>query len=254
MRITALTENTAANETIGAEHGLSLYIETAKQRILFDMGQSDLFLRNAKTLGIDLTQVDTAVISHGHYDHGGGLADFLQINASAPVYVSRYAFEEHRNKTGKDIGLSPALQDCKRLIFTDEVCEIAAGVTLYSCNTKKHAHPTDDGGMTALDKTEDFRHEQYLLLEENGKRVLISGCSHKGILNVETWFQPDVLVGGFHLSNLPCDAHLTAIAEQLAAYDTDYITCHCTGMEQYRWMRSTLPRLKYLAAWEWIEI
>lgn len=254
MRVVSLTENTTCRPDIGAEHGLSLYIETAGKRILFDMGQSDLFLRNAALLGIDLSRVDAAVLSHGHYDHGGGLATFLQINCHAPVYVSRYAFEEHRNKAGKDIGLSPALSGCERLVFTDDMWEIADGLTLYSGNHRERNHASHSGGMTADGQAEDFRHEQYLLIEDEGKRVLFSGCSHKGILNVAEWFQPDVLVGGFHLSSLPCDALLTAIAQQLAAYDTDYITCHCTGVEQYEWMRRSLPRLRYLAAGETVEI
>ena len=79
MRITCLAENTACNG-FEAEHGLSLYIETNGNRILFDMGQTDLFSGNAEKLGIDLNTVDFAVISHGHYDHGGGLRKFLEIN------------------------------------------------------------------------------------------------------------------------------------------------------------------------------
>lgn len=254
MRITALVENTTNYPHVTAEHGLSLYIETAGKRILFDMGQSDLFWHNAEALGINLSRVDMAVVSHGHYDHGGGLAAFLNGNETAPVYISRYAFEKHRNQAGKDIGLSPALSGCERLIFTDEAYEIAEGITLYSCNKRSRQHPTDDGGMTAEGEAEDFRHEQYLLIEEGAKKVLISGCSHKGILNVAEWFKPDVLVGGFHLSKHPCNADLTAIARQLATHHTDYITCHCTGVEQYEWMQKSLPRLRYLATGETIEI
>lgn len=254
MRITALTENVSHSPRAVAEHGLSLYIETAGKKILFDMGQSDLFWRNAEALGIDLSCVDIAVVSHGHYDHGGGLAKFLEVNGKAPVYISRYAFEEHRNKTGKDIGLSPTLSGCERLIFTDEICRINADLTLYSCNEQECAYPVDSGGMTAAGKAEDFRHEQYLLVEAEGKRVLFSGCSHKGILNVAEWFRPDVLVGGFHLSGLPCDGELTAMARRLATHDTDYITCHCTGVAQYEWMRQSLPRLRYLEAGETVEI
>lgn len=254
MRITALIENTALKEGITPQHGLSLYIEAAGRHILFDMGQNDLFLRHAQELGVDIRRVDAAVLSHGHYDHGGGLAAFLQANEKAPVYVSRYAFEEHRNKDGKDIGLSPALSSCERLIFTDGIYEIDVGLTLYSCNERVRQHPTDDGGMTACRKAEDFRHEQYLLIESEGKRVLVSGCSHKGVLNLAEWFRPDVFIGGFHLSKWPCDKDLTAVAQQLAAFDTTYITCHCTGVEQYEWMRSSLPRLTYLAAGDTIEI
>ena len=101
---------------------------------------------------------------------------------------------------------------------------------------------------------EDFRHEHYLLIEENGKRVLISGCSHKGILNIAEWFRPDYLVGGFHMMKLECGKQLREYAEQLNRFDTEYYTCHCTGEAQYVFMRGVIPRLHYLSAGQAIEI
>ena len=85
MKITSLVENTTADPRLGKEHGLSLYIEAAGKTLLFDMGQSGLFAQNARTLGLDLAKVDLAVLSHGHYDHGGGLTHFLELNKTAPV-------------------------------------------------------------------------------------------------------------------------------------------------------------------------
>ena len=73
IQITALVENTSADPRLGAEHGLSLYIETGAHHILFDMGQTALYAANARALGVDLAGVDLAVLSHGHYDHGGGV-------------------------------------------------------------------------------------------------------------------------------------------------------------------------------------
>ena len=78
MKVIVLSENTTNDPRLGAEHGLSLYIEACGKKILFDTGQGDLFAENAKTLGVDLAAVDFAVISHGHYDHGGGIRRFLQ--------------------------------------------------------------------------------------------------------------------------------------------------------------------------------
>ena len=92
-------ENTAAGENLAAEHGLSLLIETGEHRILFDAGQTGAFADNAARLGLDLSTVDLAVLSHGHYDHGGGLARFLEINCHAPVYVNPHVFEPHYNGT-----------------------------------------------------------------------------------------------------------------------------------------------------------
>ncbi|MBQ3048539.1 MAG: MBL fold metallo-hydrolase, partial [Oscillospiraceae bacterium] len=140
MKITVLAENVSAHENIGAEHGLSLYIETSEHKILFDMGQSSLFTENAEKLGVDLSDIDAAVLSHGHYDHGGGLGEFLELNRTAPVYLSRFAFEPHYNGTEKYIGLDTSLAKSDRLIFTDDSCKIGEGLTLFTCNSfdKKH--------------------------------------------------------------------------------------------------------------------
>ena len=251
MKITALTENTSSSDLFEAEHGLSLYIETEQDRILFDTGQSEMFERNAKRCGIDLSQVDFAVLSHGHYDHGGGLKRFFKINKNATVYLSRYAFKEYYNGSEKYIGLDISLKNEDRLIYVTDCCEIKEGVTLLSCNNHKKTIDLGSFGLNMREdgvlKPDDFRHEQYLLIEENGKRVLFSGCSHKGILNIASWFSPDVLIGGFHFSKLPLDDTLSGYAEELNRYDTDFYTCHCTGAEQYEWMKQRMKRLSYLS-------
>ena len=258
MRITVLIENTACDERYCAEHGLSLYIETTGKRILFDTGQSDAFLANAARLGIDLRTVDFAVLSHGHYDHGGGLKAFLALNKTAPVYLNRHAFEPHYNRTEKYIGLDPSLQDSDRLIFTDDDYRIDEEITLFSCNDRERPYVTDAAGLGVMEGgriiPDDFRHEQYLLVEEGGKRILISGCSHKGIRNITEWFSPDVLVGGFHLMKQPVGEELLRCAGALARYDTDYYTCHCTGEEQFKAMQPLIPRLRYIRSGETIEI
>ncbi|MDD2234946.1 MAG: MBL fold metallo-hydrolase [Desulfitobacteriaceae bacterium] len=87
MLIKTLVENISISKDFGNEHGLSLYIETKKHKILFDVGASELFLQNAKKLDVNITDVDILVISHGHYDHGGGLKVFLQENSAATVYL-----------------------------------------------------------------------------------------------------------------------------------------------------------------------
>ena len=219
IQITALVENTSADPRLGAEHGLSLYIETGAHHILFDMGQTALYAANARALGVDLAGVDLAVLSHGHYDHGGGLAHFLAANPGAPVYLSRYAFEPHYHGSTKKIGLEPALAQNLRLRFTGETTPLGDGLTLYACNARPRRHDLGSFGLTTVRDgafvAEDFRHEQYLLIEQAGKRVLISGCFHKGILDLVEWFRPDVLVGGFHFSKLPLDETLAGYARAL---------------------------------------
>ena len=207
MKITSLLENTTEREDMRVEHGLSLYIETERCRILFDMGQTDLFYENAKALGIDLSKVDIAILSHGHYDHGGGLRRFFEINSHAHVYIHKDAFLPHYNGTEKYIGLDISLKDHSQIIFVDDKYRITEFLTLFSCNDKDKKHSTIPSGLTEkvgdVFVSDDFRHEQYLLIRENEKQVLISGCSHKGILDITEWFKPDILIGGFHYSKLP---------------------------------------------------
>ena len=262
MKITCLLENTTAAPAVAAEHGLSLYIEVGNRRILFDMGQTDLFARNAEVLGVDLSRVDTAILSHGHYDHGGGLSAFLEINPAAPVYITPAAFLPHYNGRQKYIGLDTSLQEHPRLRVVSGDLSLGIGLTLLTPNGRERRHSLGSFGLTErVGDTflpDDFRHEQYLLIEElieeplseGGKRVLISGCSHAGILDIVEWFEPDVLVGGFHVSKMALGEELTALGDALAAHGTEYYTCHCTGTEQYAFLRGRMPRLRYLAGGE----
>lgn len=237
MKIHVLMENTACSPEFAAEHGLSLLIESNGRRILFDMGASPAFVGNACRMGLDLSMADAAVLSHGHYDHGGGISRFLELNAHAPVWVSPYAFEPHFNAAGKDIGLDSALQSHAQICAAPaEVWSLFPGATLYAASAVSTPYGTDTSGMTVQrgggKEAEDFCHEQYLLLEEQGKRVVFSGCSHRGILNIARYFRPDVLVGGFHFMKLSPDTHaerLNQAADILLQLPTQYLTGHCTG-------------------------
>lgn len=258
MKITCLAENTAYVPDIRAEHGLSLFIETGKYKILFDMGQTELFYENACKLGINLSTVDFAILSHGHYDHGGGLKKFLEINSKAPVYINKYAFEPHYNGTEKYIGLDLSLKDSSRLVFTDDTFSISDGFELYTCNSEKKKFSLGSFGLNMKTdeafEPDDFRHEHYLLIKENGRKILISGCSHKGIPDITAWFSPDVLIGGFHFSKLPLDVQLAEYARFLDNFPTEYYTCHCTGIEQYEFMKKYMKDLHYLSCGESIEL
>ena len=168
------------------------------------------------------------------------------------MYISKYAFDPHYNGKEKYIGLDGSLKNSQRLIFTDDLTVIDENFKLLTCNDREKKFDLGSFGLNMMKNSEllpdDFRHEQYLFINENGKNILISGCSHKGILNIVDWFKPHVLIGGFHFSKLPLDDKLRSYARYLDGFETEYYTCHCTGMEQFEFMKKCMKKLHYISA------
>ena len=287
MKITVLTENTISKKAeisklpLQGEHGLSLFIQTQNKNILFDMGQTNLFAKNASLLGIDLQTVDFAILSHGHYDHGGlssplpatlkneyfGIEAFANINQKAPIFINSNAFSQNYNASKKYIGLNQELLQSKiaeRFVFVQDEKEITQNIKLFSCNSYKKSVATNAFGLMQLQNgtfvPDNFNHEHYLLIQENDKKILISGCSHKGILNIVEWFKPDFLIGGFHFKSLdvenPCKKlELESYAKKLASYNTKYFTCHCTGTQQFEILKSIMKeKVEYISTGDSIEL
>ncbi|WP_295581819.1 helix-turn-helix domain-containing protein [uncultured Oscillibacter sp.] len=260
VRVTALLENTACRPGLAAAHGLSLYIQTPLHNILFDMGPDEAFLANAQALGVDLEAVDVAVLSHGHYDHGGGLAAFCRLNTRAAVYLHRAAFGAYYAvEDGGEpayIGLPlelAAYRDRFRLTGGETV--IDRELTLFS-DPPRVFDALDASAALREKMGEDFRpdgfaHEQNLLIRAAGKTVLIAGCAHRGIVNIlrgaedRLGRRPDAAVGGFHLFQLAegdpeADALIDRTGQALLPGATVYYTGHCTGEYAYRRLRGIL--------------
>lgn len=268
MKIQVLSENTSVSDKYGSEHGLSLYIETDKHKLLFDTGASGLFAKNAQKMGLDLTKIDTAVISHGHYDHGGGLTTFLQINSSAKVYLHQKAFEKHfASRAGgikADIGLDEALLSSERFVWCGDSCFIDENLELFSGVKAARFVPSGNkdlwmqAGDTLVQDT--FAHEQNLIIRQGGKTLLIAGCAHNGIINiidafkVRTGHLPDYVMGGFHLYSLSSrQSEAPAIVDEIGGIlletHAHYYTCHCTGIESYQRLKAVMgENIEYIAA------
>ena len=118
MKIVTLVENTCGYEGCIAEHGLSIYIETEKHKLLLDTGQTDAVVKNAEVMGVDLSLVDTVILSHGHYDHSGGILPFSQINHTAQIIMQRKATEPHFNGE-RYIGIDKAILDLPNVRLID---------------------------------------------------------------------------------------------------------------------------------------
>lgn len=146
MIIKALVENTSNLSEYRCEHGLCLYIETKTHKMLYDLGQSDLFIENASKMNINLQEVDTVIISHGHYDHGGGLKAFININSKAKVYIHSFAFEKYYSMRDEDefayIGLNEIIATSERIIFNSGYLKIDDELELISEITDRELIPT----------------------------------------------------------------------------------------------------------------
>lgn len=268
MRIITLVENQSILPELGAEHGLSLFVEVGKRSILFDMGKGDLFLKNAEVLGCSVASVDMAILSHGHYDHGGGLSAFFSANDHARVYVRKSAFLPHRSNRPNgelaNIGLDAALQDSERICFTSELETLDDTLTLYSGVMERELFSDCNATILKLRDDvavpDDFLHEQNLILRDGSKAVLIAGCAHCGIVNILNRAaeilgrMPDVVVGGFHLQNPTTkksepESRIRAIGEVLRKTGSVFYTGHCTGEEAYDLLKKQLgDRLQTLHA------
>lgn len=283
MEIAVLCENSPSSPEFEAEHGLSFYVETSSRRFLFDFGATSIFLRNAERLGVDVSAVDAAFLSHGHRDHGGGLTAFLEKNAKAPVYASEKALRSYYSlrPSGEyaDIGVRVAPEFDARIVRTPTAATFAldAETILFSDALPDPPEFRSEGNATLFERfdasaeregergfefrPDRFLHEQHLIATtETGRKILFVGCAHRGIVSATTrateilGAAPDVAIGGFHLSipsrGVPIpDETLDAIAERLRAWPTRYFTGHCSGRVAFERARRTLgDQIAYFAA------
>lgn len=258
MKIITLVEDTAGSGSCGYEHGLSFYIETEKHKLLVDSGATDLFLRNAELLQVDIRQVDTLILSHGHYDHGGGIPVFARYNPHAKIYMSALAGGDYYNlKNGgeKYIGIDKRCMDLPQCVQIREDLRIDEELYLFSGITGNR-YPAK-GNLLLKEKVGDtfvqdtFAHEQCLVITQGERHILMSGCAHNGILNIlDKYVQlfhslPDIVISGFHLmQSQPYDgeevAKIEKIAQELKKTGALFYTGHCTGQAAYDIMKPIL--------------
>ncbi|MCR5698582.1 MAG: MBL fold metallo-hydrolase [Treponemataceae bacterium] len=262
MRIVNLVENELGASGCEAAHGLSFYIETKNHKILFDTSPSDLLLKNAGKLGIDLTKIDSVFLSHGHYDHSGGILPFAKINPDAKIYMQKNAVREYYAFDGEDlgyryIGIDKKILELPQVVFLEGDVKIDDELQIFCVDNRIRPFPSTNRRLKLFTEgkyiQDEFNHEQNLIVTSENHRLLFSGCSHNGILNIlDTMerkfgpdFKPELVIGGFHLMkkteySANEISEIEEIANLLKKYKTKFATCHCTGLPAYEMMKKIM--------------
>ncbi len=238
MKWTVLVDNRTNDPELSTEHGLSILLETKRHRILLDTGASDMLVRNAEKMGIDLSKVDYVFISHGHSDHAGGLKHFMTINDHAKVIVSPHAMSGvfySKRLSMHSITAEWPMIPRERLLTVIQSGEIADG--LFAIANIPHVRPMPKGNRHLFVQTQDreyilddFQHELVLYTEG----LLFTGCAHSGLENILAAcpYSVNTVVGGFHLlDHHESEDELRNLADRLMRQypDTTFYTSHCTG-------------------------
>lgn len=206
MILTVLSENEASGNFL-AEHGLSYLIEYKGEKLLFDTGHSDVFLKNAKQLNINLDEVETVVLSHGHWDHGNGLKHLK----NKKLICHPYAFiKRYRKSDGNYIGLNTCFLDLnkqfklidtrKPYYITEEIIFLGEIPRLNSFESQTTSF------INEYDKDDFVKDDSALAVIQNNEIIIVSGCAHSGIVNIIEYAKKvsglqkvKAVIGGFHL-------------------------------------------------------
>ena len=260
FQIVTLIENYSQNLDLFCEHGLSLFITDGKHRILFDAGASSAFLNNAKKLGISLEKLDALVLSHGHFDHTGGVEALLeQYGAPRTLYIGKHFFDlRYSDSHTPRLDISAKIQEealerykVNRQVTSEKIQSLYPGIFVVSgfTNIEELEPPAPfllrfRKGREEVDLFED---EIGVVLETEQELTLISGCSHTGILSmceyVSNLFGRPVttFLGGTHLMEAN-EARVMKTCRMLKDKGVRRLgACHCNGEAAGAYFQENFP-------------
>ena len=259
-RITVVVENTSPDDSLLTQHGLAFWIEVGDRRVLFDTGQASALVGNAYRLGVSLRQLDALVLSHGHYDHTGGVAEVLQPNAPVPVYGHPAAlqpkFARNRDGSSREIGIPyPALRmirnQRKYLVKTEKPADIVDGLRVTGA-IPRVTDFEDTGGPFFIDQKcrvpDPLTDDQAIFFDALPGTVVVLGCAHAGVINTLRYIRQltddrpiHAVLGGMHLLDAS-DRRIERTIDELRELDVRQIApAHCTGETATAALRRAFP-------------
>ncbi|MCU4174657.1 MBL fold metallo-hydrolase [Carboxylicivirga sp. N1Y90] len=263
MELITLIENKTSVNHLKCEHGLSFYLKFKDVIILFDLGQSGKFIANAEQLGIDLTKVDYVVLSHGHYDHTGGLPAFFEINIKAKVYLHREALKERFSWSTQMIKPNHiAWRDdvalySNRFIFVDEPLELVPGLWLLTNIGKSKGMRLTNKKLIVrknnVNECDQFEDEIVIVAKDKDLPVVLNGCAHHGIINILNEVKAQLgfdhyqlIAGGLHL-NGQSEETIQKVIDELKPFSVEkWAINHCTGEKAVEVFINAFPnRVEY---------
>ena len=255
VKATIVVDNHAQDGLV-AEHGFSLWIETQGQNILFDTGQGNALLSNCRALGIDLRKTDVLVLSHGHYDHTGGIAQVLQLAPQAHVYAHPSVCKERYSiykDTAHSVSMPAASREALEKLSQEQLHWVTQPVDLFpgiglTGPVPRITEYEDVGGAFYLDPhgaLPDLLEDDLALWINSTKDVLLFvGCCHAGVINTISCASRlskqnhlYAVLGGLHLLNAGEERLQRTMAALAAALPDNLYPCHCTGDAVVRMMQ-----------------
>jgi len=259
LKITVLVENTAGKSGVLAEHGFAALIETGGQKILFDTGQGFVLKHNIEKLELSIADVETLVLSHGHYDHTGGLHIALPMMNRPTVYAHPAAiksrFSAHAQDESHPVGIPEAdlqtLKNSAEWVRVEKPMELPGGLRLTGPIPRETSFE-DTGGAFFLDAEctipDELPDDQAVFIETEKGTVVILGCAHAGVINTLRYIQSltdrrpiHTVIGGMHLVNAD-ENRISHTLDELRQMNIRHLyPCHCTGLPAITQMWNALP-------------
>jgi 7,8-dihydropterin-6-yl-methyl-4-(beta-D-ribofuranosyl)aminobenzene 5'-phosphate synthase len=262
LRITVLADNCVAAPDLLAEHGLSMLIEADDRRILFDTGQGRVLHNNLATLGIRFAPLDAIVLSHGHYDHTGGLSAVLEEGGTPAIFVHPAAltrkYAKREQPPHRSIGFPAQSREAldtvrERIVWTRAATEVAPGVWCTGEIPRTRKGEQADS-VFFLDEEghepDPLLDDQALFVETIHGLVIVAGCAHAGVVNTVNHVcklagrnEIHALIGGLHLGRAS-HKQLEETGNTLGRLNCRILApCHCTGMSAHAYLRARFHSL-----------